>query len=645
MSEDQPSSIMDDYIDSWYDNALAAGMGFKSEAERQAYIKSLGDPEEHPMFATDPDILAKHPLTDAFRQLNEEDRTKYELVIMYKEEGNNLVKKADKDSLQKAVTRYTHALTFIEPALEEIKESAKMAPKSKSTTFAEDDESDITEIKSSSVLAFEQQQREFIAKKETDDAFQAEQDAKIAMARKAKGHEAGSKPVKVDIKKLPKPNPLLNFDGDKNDSTPEEIAAKKAKAISGMEGHAGEKVLTFEEVMKKSEARDAKIAAQAGDDISVETVEQTRSQILGNRAMAQLSLKNYGSCVKDCEVALHFWPNNYKAHYRKCKALAALHKYDLVLDAYERCEKLFSSSVANEADKKAYAEVTKVADAAKEQLKKQERLRLKAVVEVEQKKQAILEIYRVCTNPAKGIKLGVPVGMSPAGATNSAAKQLISSNTRCYLSDDDDDEGKQKRVVASDVKYLQQLEHTVPFFDPEEPGSLRFPAVFLYPQHNQLDIIQAAEPQNMLVDYMAHMFPEIETQHNGQSAAPWDHANEYVVSKLICYIHLNGGHGGAVTSEREWLSYHDPDTVLTPEETRTVAETKEYKVDAFCQLHMGCTVQQIVSCERHVLPGGLLHVLVFVNKSASHKKFLQTNRRHRAEMYTLSPSGQMTKQL
>ena len=50
MSEDQPSSIMDDYIDSWYDNALAAGMRFKSEAERQAYIKSLGDPEEHPMF-------------------------------------------------------------------------------------------------------------------------------------------------------------------------------------------------------------------------------------------------------------------------------------------------------------------------------------------------------------------------------------------------------------------------------------------------------------------------------------------------------------------------------------------------------------------------------------------------------------------
>ena len=34
---------MDNYIDEWYDAALAQGQGFKSEEDRQAYIASLGD--------------------------------------------------------------------------------------------------------------------------------------------------------------------------------------------------------------------------------------------------------------------------------------------------------------------------------------------------------------------------------------------------------------------------------------------------------------------------------------------------------------------------------------------------------------------------------------------------------------------------
>eukprot|EP00605_Chrysophyceae_sp_TOSAG23-4_P000303 GSChrysophyteH1.ASY1.ANO1.348.1 assembled CDS len=506
---------MDNYIDEWYDAALASGQGFKTPEERQAYIDSLGDPEEHPMFATDPDKLAAHPLTDAFRQLNEEDRTKYELVIMYKEEGNSLMKKGDKGGFREAVMRYTHALSFIEPALAEIQE-VSAAPAS-------------------------------------------------------------------------------------NDATEE---------IKSASDYQGEKVLTFEEVVKRSEQRNAKIADQAGISVQVtpETVNQTRSQILGNRAMAQLSLKNYGSCVRDCDVAIYYWPHNYKAHYRKCKALAALHKYQMVMDAIDVCQKLYdaTSAQAASADTKAFAEVQKIGEIAREQLKKQERTRLKAVVAAEKKKQTLLEVFRVCST-SYGVKFGVPTGVAPAGAKAAASYDSKSSKS-------------------------------------SSSRDMRFPAIFLYPQYNQLDIIQAAEPQNMIVDYLAHMFPEIEAGNAG-SAAPWDILNEYVVSKLVCYVHLNGGQGGTIHSEKEWLSYFDSSTVLTKEEIAVAAGSIESSADSFCHVHLGCTVGQVLRADKHVLPGGLLHVLVFVNKSKAHKKFLQTCRRHRAEMYRLSPSGEMTKQL
>ena len=651
---------MDNYIDEWYDAALAQGQGFKSEEDRQAYIASLGDPEDHPMFATDPEKLAANPLTDAFRQLNEEDKSRYELVIMYKEEANVLVSKGTKQGWRDAVARYTHALTFVEPALAEVREQqaqaaadadAPVQASAANATTPAAAEGDVEEIKSASVVAFEEQQRLLIAKNQEEAAHLAGQEAKIKLARTAKGHEAGSRPLKVDIgkKKETNINPSLSFDGDKMDSTPEELAAKKAEAVAGMEDHNGEKVLTFEEICRRSEEKERKIKTQSAG-VTPQIVEQTRSQILGNRAMAQLSLKNFGSCIKDCDVALYFWPSNYKAYYRKCKSLVGLHRYELCLEAFEACQKQYLADGgpdgADAKDTKAFAEVAKQKEAAQEQLRRQKKTRLRAVVAVEKKKQVVVDIYRACTGPQHRMVLGVPTGVSPAGTGADGLKGLrtISANTGSYLGEDDEDDGKPRRTTADDVKYLQQLENTMPFWDPEEPTALRIPAVFLYPQHNQLDIIQACEPENMLVDYLAQMFPEIEAGNVG-SVAPWDPANEYVVSKLVCYVHLNGGAGGAVKSEREWLSYHDADTVLTPEEVANAAGATKYKADKFCQLHLGCTVAQVISVDGHVLPGGLLHVLVFVNKSASHKKFLKTSRRHRSEMYLLNPTGQMTLQL
>jgi hypothetical protein len=112
MTEDEGDNALDD----WYDKALRDGFGFKSEKEKQDYIASIGDPMKHPLFARTTEDLEGHPLTEAFRCLREDDKTNVGLAEMYKEEGNEWMKKSDKKSLSEAYIRYSHALTFVDKA-------------------------------------------------------------------------------------------------------------------------------------------------------------------------------------------------------------------------------------------------------------------------------------------------------------------------------------------------------------------------------------------------------------------------------------------------------------------------------------------------------------------------------------------------
>ena len=144
---------------------------------------------KHPLFAETTEDLEGHPLTEAFRVLREEDKTFVELAEMYKEEGNQWIKKTTKKDYEEAFDRYSHALTYMDKA-----DKAR---------------ADGTECQSDST---------------------------------------------ADLKMI-------------------------------------------------------------------------RSQILSNRALSSLNVTNYGRCYKDCERAIYLWPGNLKAHMRRCKALYSLKKY------------------------------------------------------------------------------------------------------------------------------------------------------------------------------------------------------------------------------------------------------------------------------------------------------------------------------
>eukprot|EP01038_Epipyxis_sp_PR26KG_P006204 gene6204-8543_t len=112
-----------DALDNWYEDALKQGMGFKNDGERQAYISSLGDPLKHPMFATETEDLEGNMLVEGIRAIKEEGKSMIELCLMYKEEGNDWMKKNKPKAYHEAFDRYSHALSFLKQEYDSMKDN------------------------------------------------------------------------------------------------------------------------------------------------------------------------------------------------------------------------------------------------------------------------------------------------------------------------------------------------------------------------------------------------------------------------------------------------------------------------------------------------------------------------------------------
>jgi len=107
------ASCESDDDDDWIDKAVANGMGFKSNEERQQYIDAIGDPLEHPLFAENEDAMKNHPLAKAFQGMKEEELSHYKNALVYKDEGNMFVKKGTLEYYAKARDKYKAALEYI----------------------------------------------------------------------------------------------------------------------------------------------------------------------------------------------------------------------------------------------------------------------------------------------------------------------------------------------------------------------------------------------------------------------------------------------------------------------------------------------------------------------------------------------------
>ena len=467
-------------LDDWYEKAISEGMGFKNEADRAAYLASLGDPLSHPMFATSTEELASHPLTEAFRLLREEDKSPEELCLLYKDEGNEWMKKGDRKGWKEALLLYLHALSFV--------------------------------------------------KKEDE----------------------------------------------------EEWGSEKRK--------------------------------------------QLLSVVHSNIALAHLNLKNFVLCSRSAEKAILLWPGNVKAHYRRCKALASLHRHSAAVAACKEA----NAAGAGAADISAIEQKSLAVLA---QRRREREVRLQAL---EEERQGWRDAWTICHQHGAALSPAAPNSAPPAAQLQLGGKLM-------------------------------------PFYDRDSDGDGEacFPCVLVYPEYQQCDAIRGCRPEDLLVEHLALVFPD--------DAPPvaWDVRGDYRFDRLIVFARVlegSSGSGCGVDAEAwdafcldSWTVRRGlPGALTLLEQEQQQQEEQRSKLDAaaaettggeddeeravealtaatrrveaalskasketageetLVELGLGCSLGAALKLPGLRLVGGLLQLLVFVRGSAAHTNFLST---------------------
>jgi hypothetical protein len=209
-------------------------------------------------------------------------------------------------------------------------------------------------------------------------------------------------------------------------------------------------------------------------------------------------------------------------------------------------------------------------------------------------------------------------------------------------------------------KQQLQLKSVFPFYEDgvKTTENMRFPMLFLYPQYNEIDVVQAASAGDMLVAHLAVMFPELADLPAGSEApVPWDLSQEYQVSRLVLYLALDALH--AVPSVEAWKAgladyYGEGDSGSGSSNgndkkggdsgaAKQGGSGNKPPDPAFCEVHLGCTLQQVLSCRRHVTAGGLTSLLAFPRGNPAHKKFLKDQQKAGYSFFQLDPGAREPK--
>jgi hypothetical protein len=137
------------------------------------------------------------------------------------------------------------------------------------------------------------------------------------------------------------------------------------------------------------------------------------------------------------------------------------------------------------------------------------------------------------------------------------------------------------------------------------------------------------------------MFPELSDVQGGEDPVPWDILREYQVSKLVLYLALDNMK--PVKSLEAWKGgldayYGETEAALEAAKTSAAEHDKQsQECGAYCEVHLGCTLQQVLMCHRHVTSGGLTTLLAFPRGNPAHKKFLKDSSKAGFDFFQLDP--------
>ncbi|KAH7060444.1 hypothetical protein B0J12DRAFT_708291 [Macrophomina phaseolina] len=204
---------------------------------------------------------------------------------------------------------------------------------------------------------------------------------------------------------------------------------------------------------------------------------QIEEASLVNKALCNLEMKNYRSCIQDCKATLLINPSNVKAWYRSASACLSL---DKIPEAEDSCERGLAIDANN---------------AALKALKIKIATRKKHLEETDRKRK---EREAKRRNEENALQLA-----------------LRARNIKLRSTGADPDTGDAKIALV----------------EPLDPSSiLSFPLILLYPLHAQSDFIQACAETDSLGQHLEYILP-----------VPWDATGEYALAGTECYLETSSG--------------------------------------------------------------------------------------------------------
>lgn len=287
------------------------------------------------------------------------------------------------------------------------------------------------------------------------------------------------------------------------------------------------------------------------------------STLYGNRAMCSLQLKNYRAAYVDSCKALQFNCSNIKAHYRKCKALQGSKRYE---DCTAACDEALRIDPTN-------AEVVQIKEKCLTEIARRESIVAKRTAERVALCSELEASWLIASQ--RHATLGSPHPTHPLQFEN-----------KIYPS---------YQQVVMEEKAGTEVEVTTDCW----------PMLCLYPQYNQIDVLHAVAGDELLVIVMSQMFAE----PGDHQTAPWDIYKEFYLSKLVVYIPINGN---KTCQDREAWIDRMCTRILNEKEKKQNTEAEAVAPAMWTEVHMGCTIAQILAVPNHVLDGGLLTCTVFV---------------------------------
>ncbi|KAI9917789.1 hypothetical protein PsorP6_012942 [Peronosclerospora sorghi] len=306
------------------------------------------------------------------------------------------------------------------------------------------------------------------------------------------------------------------------------------------------------------------------------------SQILCNRAAVHLELKNYANCRSDAAKAISFDPSNVKAYFRGAKASRLLRK---PADTLRYCDEGLKRDPENKLLLQLQTEGQKLVKELHSEKLQRERDRMM--------RRAATDKYRkLCA--ARGIRVG--------------------------------------RALVDDQR-VRQYEGKADL-DPEN-RSMYWPVLFLYDQHGTSDFVQHFGEQDSIIEHLANMFPE------DGPYAEWDSAHEYVASKLVAYAAADVVL--PYSSSKEWHVGLSGEKEEDDEEVKRIRleEKHESKTQFWIEVSPFCTLQQLLTHEKYVVPG--IPVLnIFVHGSEALHNFLTRIERKVISGLILNPKPFLT---